>query len=181
MGTSDRSSRPDEPDEGDDLLRDKPAAIERFQDLFVGFVPHNRALGMRVVDIARGTVETLLPYAAHLVGDPESGTLHGGAVTSFMDATCGASVFLKLLKPISVATLDLRIDYVRPAEPGLDVRAFAHCYHITRNVAFVRGVAYHDDRDRPIASAAGTFMLQTPGQTLMTDKIASQKGAGDGR
>jgi uncharacterized protein (TIGR00369 family) len=161
-----------------DWLRDKATAIERFQEVFCGFVPHNRALGLRILDVGGGTVEILLPYAAHLVGDPESGVIHGGAITSLMDATCGASVFLKILKPIAVATLDLRIDYMRPAEAGRDVLAYAHCYHITRNVAFVRGFAFHDDRERPIASAAGTFMLGTAGQSLLPDEAHS--GAGEG-
>jgi len=87
--------------------------------------------------------------------------LHGGVITSMMDACCGAAVFQALSEPLPIATLDLRIDYLKPATPREAVYAQAHCYKVTRNVAFVRGVAYHDSEDDPIASAAGTFMLST--------------------
>ena len=62
---------------------------------------------------------------------------------------------------MAIATLDLRIDYVKLGTPRRDVVIHTHCYKVTRNVAFVRGVAYHDDEDDPIASATGTFMLGT--------------------
>ena len=37
----------------------------------------------------------------------------------------------------------------------------AHCYKVTKNVAFTRAVAYVDDEADPIATSAGTFMLGT--------------------
>ena len=102
-----------------------------------------------------------LPYRADLVGDPETGVLHGGVVTTLLDACCGASVFMKVKADIPIATLDLRIDYMAPATPSLDLFARAECYRITRNVAFVRATAFHDDESAPIAMSAGTFMVDT--------------------
>ena len=78
-----------------------------------------------------------------------------------MDACCGAAVFMALKQPVPIATLDLRIDYLKPAPPGRDVIARARCYKVTKNVAFVRCVAYHEREDDPIASAVGSFMLST--------------------
>jgi len=129
-------------------------------------VPHNRALGLEIAELGDGDARMRLPYSPDLVGNPDTGVLHGGAITSLMDACCGAAVFMRLTMPVPIATLDLRIDYLRPADPGRDVLAHASCFRITRNVAFVRGVAYHDDEDDPVAAAAGTFMLATsPGRT----------------
>lgn len=137
------------------------AAARAFSDS----VPHNRALGIRPIEITDRGVCFELPYHAQLVGNPDLGVLHGGAITALLDATSGSAVFVALPKICPIATLDLRIDYLRAAEAGRDVRAHATCYKLTRNVAFTRAVAYHDDEADPIASAVGTFMLGTkPGK-----------------
>ncbi|HLL22003.1 MAG TPA: PaaI family thioesterase [Kofleriaceae bacterium] len=131
---------------------------------FTANVPHNLALGLRVEEIGPKMALYRLPYALDLVGNPDSGTLHGGAITALLDATSGAAVFAALADLVPIATLDLRIDYLRPAEPGRDVLARGHCYKITKNVAFTRAVAYHDDEADPIAHSVGTFMLSTKGK-----------------
>jgi uncharacterized protein (TIGR00369 family) len=144
---------------------DDPDRLERMRLLHGGFmnlVPHNRALGIEVVSLEPGTATMRLPYAEHLVGNPETGVVHGGAISSLMDACCGAAVFMALAQPVPIATLDLRIDYLRPASPRRAVTSKAHCYRVARSVAFVRCVAFHDDENDAIASAAGTFMLATP-------------------
>jgi uncharacterized protein (TIGR00369 family) len=124
-------------------------------------VPHNLALGLEVLEVKAGVARFRLPWAEHLVGNPESGVLHGGPITALLDATCGAAVFAALTELKPIATLDLRIDYLKPAEARRDVAARAECYKVTRNVAFVRAMAFHDDEADPIAAAAGTFMIGT--------------------
>ena len=128
---------------------------------FTDGIPHNRALGIEVVDMDRATAVFKLRYDAKLVGNPDLGTLHGGAITALLDAASGASVFAALTDWCPIATLDLRIDYLRAGEAGRDVQCRAHCYKLTRNVAFTRAVAFHDDEQDPIATSAGTFMIGT--------------------
>lgn len=144
---------------------DKEAMIARFDQAFAKGVPLNAALGLSIVDFGEADAAMKLPYRADLVGNPITGVLHGGAVTSLLDATCGAAVFMRLWhdsgrsKIPRIATLDLRIDYLKPATPHRDVIARAHCYKRTKQIAFVRALAYHDDEADPIAAAAGTFMI----------------------
>ena len=124
-------------------------------------VPHNKALGMRVVDMQPRVAVFELPYDEKLVGNPDTGVIHGGAITALLDGASGAAVFAALVDFAPIATLDLRIDYLRPAEVGKAVIAKATCYKLAKNVAFTRAVAYHDDEDDPIAHSVGTFMLST--------------------
>ncbi len=137
--------------------------LARMDQLFVQSVPLNAALGLRVEDLAEDFASMRLPYRADLVGNPETGVLHGGMVTSLLDACCGMAVLVKTQGAVRVATLDLRIDYLRPATPPQDVIARAECYKLTRHVAFVRALAHHGDPDDPIASAAGTFVVFSRG------------------
>jgi uncharacterized protein (TIGR00369 family) len=123
--------------------------------------PHMRALGLRFVSADAGVVVGMIPYRADLVGDPRTGVLHGGVVTTLLDSTGGAAVISALPLPIPIATLDLRIDYLRPSTPHAPLYARVECYKLTRHVAFARGVAYNHDQGDPVASMAATFMLQT--------------------
>lgn len=138
---------------------DKPTLIAQLTGIMVKGVPFNGALGLRVEDAEEGVALVRLPYRLDLVGNPATGALHGGIVTALIDATCGVSVFLKLQRMARIATLDLRIDYLKPAAAPLDVLARAECYKLTRQVAFVRALAHHGDAADPIASAAGTFVI----------------------
>ncbi|NVB80563.1 MAG: PaaI family thioesterase [Kofleriaceae bacterium] len=128
---------------------------------FIDGIPHNRALGMKVVEMRRSEATFELPYDEKLVGNPDTGVLHGGAITALVDACSGASVFAALTDWKPIATLDLRIDYLRGGDVGRAIRCRAHCYRLTRNVAFTRAVAFHDDEADPIATSMGTFMLGT--------------------
>lgn len=127
---------------------------------FAELLPHSRALGMHVESAADGHAVMTMPYDAGLVGDPVSGVIFGGAVSALMDTCSGLAVFAHAEGAAVMATLDLRIDYMRSATPGQRLRAEAHCYHVTRNVAFVRATATDEDGARPVAASAGAFALE---------------------
>lgn len=123
--------------------------------------PHMRELGIRFVKVEKGLAIAVVEHKPELVGDPTTGVLHGGVVTTLLDSTGGAAVFSALTLPQPIATLDLRIDYLRPSTPRAALYARVECYKLTRNVAFTRGTAYNSDPNDPVASMSATFMLQT--------------------
>ncbi|MEM9055461.1 MAG: PaaI family thioesterase [Pseudomonadota bacterium] len=128
--------------------------------------PWANELGFQVTRIEKGHVWGVQPFDEKLIGDPETRVIHGGVITTLLDNLCGASCSTALKEFRFVATLDLRIDYMRPAESGQDILAEAECYHVTRSVAFCRAWAYHENRDKVIATAQGAFAINKPRTSL---------------
>ena len=124
---------------------------------------HGVALGLRYVASGEDWVEMALDYDRRLVSDATSGILASGPIVSLMDTATAAAVWVRRGGVLPQTTLDLRIDYLRPARPGFTVTGHGECYRLTRRVAFVRGHAHDGDTADPIAHVAGTFMLTETG------------------
>lgn len=126
-------------------------------------LPFSREIGMRLHRAENSVAVLSVAYDVRLVGEPESGVLHGGVITALLDTACGWSIMTTGAPISGVATLDLRIDYMRPATVGETVYAKAECYRLTRSVGFARAIAYHVQAEAdPVATAQGAFMLERP-------------------
>src|SRR3954471_22017571 len=125
--------------------------------------------GLQLDRFAPGEAWSSLPYRPVFVGDTATGVLHGGVVTAMLDESCGMAVQLVLDGARAIATLDLRIDYQKPATPGLDIKAHSFCYRVTRSIAFVRAAAYQDSEDDPVATATACFMVGANRTNMLTD------------
>lgn len=122
-------------------------------------VGHGRALGLDFRDSGSNWAELALPWREELVGVPETGVLASGAIVSLIDTASGTSVWVTLDRFTPIVTVDLRLDYLRPAAKGETIIARCECVKLTRRIGFVRGVAHGGDEARPIALSAATFML----------------------
>jgi uncharacterized protein (TIGR00369 family) len=155
--------------------------VSEFDDavgkLFGSMSPHMRDLGFEIVSIGAGVCVAKIPYREELIGDPLTGVLHGGVVTSLLDSAGGAAVLSALQTPMPIATLDLRIDYLRPSPPGQPMLARVECYKATKHVAFTRGIAYDASESDPIASMSATYMLHT--QTSRTEGEGTSEGTSE--
>ncbi len=125
---------------------------------FTAAIPQLRALGAEIVSLEKGRGCVRLDWRAELVGNPITGGLHGSVITTLLDTVSGMATFAALDRIMQIATLDLRIDYLKPAASCEAVFAAAECYKMTRSVAFVRGHAYQDGGG-DIAASLATFML----------------------
>jgi uncharacterized protein (TIGR00369 family) len=125
---------------------------------------HNRMINSHYLTHGKlpngtGWVDLALPYDERLVGDTETGILASGPIFTMMDMATTIAIWMTTGSFQPQATLDLRIDYLRPATPGKTVIGHGECYHLTKSIAFVRGHAHEGDVDKPIAHVAGTYFF----------------------
>lgn len=153
----------------EDLGRDN--RMRMWQQITV-ISPYSRELDLRLHEVEpEWCVIKVLPDA-RLVGNPVTGVVHGGVITALLDSCYGLAIFVRMDKLRPMATLDLRIDYLKAATPGREIFGGAVCYKLGHELAFVRGCAYHDTPDDPIATSSAIFMF-TGGLVIALDDALS--------
>src|SRR6516162_3338977 len=100
-----------------------PEMYRQLADRMAGGTPQSGALGLQFVSVSHGRGSMAVPWRADLVGDPDTQVIAGGVVTSLLDHTCGLAISSAAASSgegmFGTATLDLRIDYMRPARPRM--------------------------------------------------------------
>ena len=119
---------------------------------------HSGWLDLRFRGIGVDWAELELPWREDLVGEPDRLVLASGPIVSLMDMASGLAIWARMGGFQAIATLDLRVDYQRPARERHNVIGRAECYRLTRSAAFVRGIAHDGDPDDPVAHVAAVFM-----------------------
>lgn len=128
---------------------------------FAALVPHMRELGLRLLRVEREFAEAALPLRPEFLGDRERGLVHTGVVTSLIDSVCGFAVHARIGGLVTIATLDLRVDYLRPVRPPQALICRAECYRLTARIAFARAAVWQEDPGAPVATSLATFMHAT--------------------
>ncbi len=141
------------------MSKDLQARLDELAGLLVAGSPHAVDLGFVLDSVTPGEAVIRAPYREDLVGDPDTGVMHGGVVTALLDHTSGIAAFAGFGGDKAMATLDLRLDYMRPAEPGKDVIAEARTIKVSGLFAFVSAIAHDGDREDPVATAHAAFMV----------------------
>ena len=125
-------------------------------------IGHAGWLGMAYHAHGDNWFELELPWREDLVGDPELPVLASGPIISLLDMASGMCIWITTKRFVPIATLDLRVDYQRPARDHTPVIGRAECYRVTRSAAFIRGIAHDGDPDDPVANMAAVFMNVEP-------------------
>ena len=153
-----------------DTLQDK---LDVMAGLLVDGSPHAVDLGFKLVRVTPDTAVIRAPYRDDLVGDPDTGVMHGGVVTALLDHAAGTAAFAGLGGDQALATLDLRLDYMRSATPGQDVIAEARTTKVSGLIAFVSAIAHDGDSEDPVATAHAAFMVNKVSQAA-ADRARAQ-------
>ena len=139
-------------------MESKHDIIRRFFDVEI---PFNQLVGMRVTELGEGYAVIRVPFKPELVGDKNRPALHGGVLSALIDAAGGAAAFTKVHLPgDTLSTLDMRVDYLRPAELRT-VIAEGHVSRMGNRVASVDVRCYHEgESERLIATGKAVYSVK---------------------
>lgn len=128
---------------------------------FSSQIPFNKLLGLEVEDFGDGFARLLVPYRPELVGDPVRPALHGGVLSATIDAAGGLAVFSQVeMATDRISTIDLRVDYLRPAALE-DVACEARVTRMGNRVASIDAVTFHPtDPDKLIATGKAVYSVR---------------------
>ncbi len=117
-------------------------------------------MDLKLEHLATDGVRVRMPFNPDFCVDREQTLLHGGILTALLDSVFGLANFLAIEGVSTMATLDLRVDYLRPAKSRADVLVNASCYRQTRHIAFNSGSIWFDEPEpAEIARGAASFAL----------------------
>jgi len=106
----------------------EPEFVAGLTKIFDEMIPFNRVLGLKVTSLKPGGVTGRIDMRPDLIGHFVSNRLHGGVISAGLDAMAGVAVMAaigarhmdeaptqRLHRFGKLGTIDLRIDYLRPA------------------------------------------------------------------
>jgi uncharacterized protein (TIGR00369 family) len=88
---------------------------KEFTDLIENQIPFNNLLGVKVVSLEKGVCKLMIPYRPELHGDFRRKALHGGVISMLVDTCGGFAVWSMCQITDKIATIDMRVDYLKPA------------------------------------------------------------------
>ncbi|HEX9821069.1 MAG TPA: PaaI family thioesterase [Methylomirabilota bacterium] len=122
-------------------------------DLGFDHSPYMRFLGLEVVRAETGRVEIRLPFRDEFLRQDGSDWLHGGVVSALIDIVGDYAVITEV--GVGVPTIDLRVDYLRPARRGA-LTATGRTVRVGRTVS-VADVEVHDESGALVAVGRGVY------------------------
>lgn len=160
------------------MTRQAPPLPEQFEDEFVtGLraifeekIVFNRVLGLQIVELRPDRAVGRIAMKPELVGHYAYNRLHGGVVSAGLDAMGGLAVMAaigarhmdeppaqRLHRFSKLGTIDLRIDYLRPAI-GEDFELRAEVLRLGSRVASTR-MEFLGAEGRLLCAGAGAYII----------------------
>lgn len=129
-------------------------------DALIRIPPFHHWLGVRAVACGPGRAVLRIPPNPDFVGNPLIPAIHGGIVAALVDLAGGAALYVDLQFP--TPTIDMRVDYLKPALAGKALVAEAVVKQRGRTVAFV-DVDVRDEDGRLVAQGRCAYSVKDAG------------------
>ncbi|RZI62406.1 MAG: thioesterase family protein [Rubrivivax sp.] len=139
-------------------------------EIFEQLISFNQLLGVKIDELRHEIVRAHIPMRPELVGHYAHNRLHGGVISATLDSMGGLAVMAaigarhldeppqqRLQRFAKLGTIDLRVDYLRPAI-GAMFRCEAEVMRLGSRVANTR-MAFTDEQGRLLATGAAAYIV----------------------
>ena len=132
-----------------------------FKNVLENHIPMIKFIGVKVLELDAGYVKLLFPYREEFIGDPRSKRLHGGYLATALDSAGGAAAMTYMTsQEDDVATIDMRIDYLRPGK-AKEIIAIGEVISRRRRTIVTEMKIFHPhDEKKIIAIGRGVFSIK---------------------
>ena len=135
--------------------------VEQLTTWMEELCPFNRYLGIKIEELREGYSRCILPFRDEFIGNPALPAIHGGVISTLTDVCGGTAVWTSCSEGDSVATLDIRVDYLRPG-PKDDLVAESEVVRVGNRVAVglthFNIASIYSDNNQPQESLDHYFM-----------------------
>lgn len=138
---------------------DRIAALRRF---FEEEIPFHRSIGLQVRAAGPAGATLEVPPDPHLTGDPFRPAVHGGVLATLIDSAGGLAVFCAVGPGDRVSTLDLRVDYLRPAAVDAALTAEARVLRVGNRVAVTEVWVHQGELAAAVARGTAVYNVSPP-------------------
>jgi uncharacterized protein (TIGR00369 family) len=120
--------------------------------------PFHQWLGLRVTKVEEGLIELRATWREEWVVNPEKRYTHGGVLAALVDLAADWALVARTGR--GVPTLDMRVDYHRPAMPG-DLLARGRAIKWGSQFSVAEAEVFDKD-DALVASGRGLYFTAPP-------------------
>jgi uncharacterized protein (TIGR00369 family) len=134
--------------------------IENYKNIIETIIPFHRLLGIQLVSMENGSATLLVPFKPELVGDPRVSRIHGGVISTVMDAAGGAAgmTTLQSAKDL-ISTIDIRVDFIHPGRPE-DILVEGNIVRDGSSLIFTTMRAFHPSDKETIAEGRAVYRVK---------------------
>ena len=120
-------------------------------------IPIHKFLGLELLELRKGYVRVRVPFREEVIGDIRKRRWHGGIIATIMDSVGGIAggTYFTSLKD-KLATIDLRVDYLKGAEASAII-VEGEIVRLGTNILVTRMKAYQENSDELISEGKGVY------------------------
>ncbi|AHM58580.1 acyl-CoA thioesterase, PaaI family protein [Flammeovirgaceae bacterium 311] len=134
--------------------------VPNYRNIMEKVIPFHQVLGLKLIEMREGYAAIKIPFKQELVGDPRTNSIHGGVISTALDAAGGAAGITTLTgSEDQIATVDIHIDYLDAGRPE-DIIVEGQIVRNGSSLVYTQMKAHHEGDNKIIVQARAVYRVK---------------------